>query len=245
MNRSLPISLACVLVAWAAVAAPFRCSADDISFATQIRPILSDKCFKCHGPDENKREAGLRFDLESSAKSKLESGSTAIVPGNLDASSLIERIRTTDADLKMPPDSAEKPLTAAETQLLTEWIRGGANWESHWAFDTVQRPPVPQPVAGQPVRNEIDPFIQQRLHAAGLSMNPEADRVTLIRRVTFDLTGLPPTVEEVDNFVNDPSPEAYRKVVERLLQSPHYGEHQARFWLDAARYGDTHGLHLD
>ncbi|MCA9064050.1 MAG: PSD1 domain-containing protein [Planctomycetaceae bacterium] len=219
--------------------------ADEISFATEIRPILSDKCFKCHGPDENKREAGLRLDDEASVKQMLESGSTAVVPGNLEASTLIQRIHSTDPDLRMPPHDADKQLTAAEIELLTKWVQAGASWELHWAFDTVRRPALPAPADGQVVHNDIDRFIQARLSTAGLRQNAEADRITLIRRVTFDLTGLPPTVEEVDAFLKDASPNAYEAVVDRLLKSPRFGEHMARFWLDAARYGDTHGLHLD
>lgn len=219
--------------------------AADISFATQIRPILSDKCFHCHGPDAGARQAGLRLDEEAGAKAALEGGGHAIVPGHPADSQLLVRITTTDVDQKMPPVDSGKQLTAAEIDLLRQWIADGAVWGRHWAFETVQRPQPPQTVHAGGVVNEIDQFIRARLQEAGLRPAQEADRVTLIRRVTLDLTGLPPTPAEVDAFLADGSPQAYERVVDRLLSSQRYGEHMARYWLDAARYGDTHGLHLD
>ena len=218
---------------------------EEISFATQIRPILSDKCFQCHGPDESHRQAGLRFDDEASAKAVLESGGTAIVPGEVKSSAMISRITSSDADLQMPPAETGKSLTPAEIRLLTQWIGQGAKWGQHWAFDAVTRPQPPLIVDSKGVNNDIDRFVKARLTSAGLRQNAEADRVSLIRRATFDLTGLPPSVQDVDAFLADGSPNAYEKVIDRLLASQQYGEHMARFWLDAARYGDTHGLHLD
>ena len=210
-----------------------------------IRPLLSDRCFACHGPDEGSREAGLRLDEKESAYSELESGETAIVPGDSEASSLVDRITVDDPDFRMPPPDAGKGLKPDEIALLTRWVEQGAPWAKHWSFETPQRPALPAIQDAAWARNEIDAFIAARLQREKLMPSAEADKATLIRRVTFDLTGLPPTLAEVDAFVKDDSPDAYEKVVDRLLKSPHYGEHMARFWLDAARYGDTHGLHLD
>jgi hypothetical protein len=222
-----------------------HCRADKVSFQRQIRGILSDKCFACHGPDEEDRQADLRLDDETSAMSKLDSGATAVVPGDPAASELIVRILTDDADLKMPPADSGKQLSDGEIELLKRWVSEGASWGSHWAFVPVQRPEPPTTGDQTDVVNDIDRFVRAQLPQAGLTHNPPADRVSLIRRVTFDLTGLPPSPEEVAAFVNDASPDAYEKLVDRLLASPRYGEHMARYWLDAARYGDTHGLHLD
>lgn len=219
---------------------------DEISFSTQIRPILSDKCFQCHGPDEAQRQAGLRLDVEASAKAPLESDVTAIVPGDLTASALIERITSDDPDLRMPPADSGKSLTPQETELLRRWVESGAAWGGHWAFDRVVRPALPadDQVTG-PSNNPIDRFIGRRLQQVGLTPNSPADRVTLLRRVWLDIVGLPPTPAVIDAFLADGRPDAYERVVDRLLEMPEHGEHMARFWLDAARYGDTHGLHLD
>ncbi|MEZ6063807.1 MAG: PSD1 and planctomycete cytochrome C domain-containing protein [Planctomycetaceae bacterium] len=220
--------------------------ADEISFSQQIRGILSDKCFQCHGPDEHERQAGLRLDAEESAKGSLESGLFAIVAGKPDDSELIARITASDPDRRMPPADFGKQLTADEISLLQQWITEGADWGQHWAFAPIERPAVDDTAFEHAtVRNPIDHFVLRRLKTAGLSQASAADRVSLIRRVTLDLTGLPPTVDEVEAFISDGSPDAYERVVDRLLASPHYGEHMARYWLDAARYGDTHGLHLD
>ena len=220
-------------------------SAQNVSFQRQIRGILSDKCFLCHGPDEDQREAGLRLDLEDSAKAELDSGAKAIVPGKIDESELIARIVSDDADLRMPPADSGKSLSAAEIKLLKQWVSEGAEWDRHWSFVSVSRPDPPSAGQQDGVVNDIDRFIRARLPKLKLTPNDEADRVSLIRRVTFDLTGLPPTSAEVDAFLKDDSENAFEKVVDRLLQSEAYGEHMARYWLDVARYGDTHGLHLD
>jgi Protein of unknown function (DUF1553)/Protein of unknown function (DUF1549)/Planctomycete cytochrome C len=216
-----------------------------IDFDRQIRPILAENCFACHGPDEAKRKAKLHFDTKEGAFVKLRSGNRSIVPGNSAESALVERITEDDPKRIMPPPESNKKLTPEQITLLTQWIDQGAKWSSHWAFVAPQRPPLPKTGNAAWCRNEIDRFILARLGGEGLQPSPEADRTTLIRRVTLDLTGLPPTPEEVDAFLADDSPDAYEKVVDRLLRSPRYGEHMARFWLDAARYGDTHGLHLD
>jgi mono/diheme cytochrome c family protein len=213
-----------------------------IDFTRQIRPILAENCFACHGPDEKKRRARLRLDTKEGALGH----SGLIVPGKADESDLITRVTSKDAAEQMPPPKSGKKLTPAQIDLLRQWVDAGAPWSEHWAFVPPKRPVVPQIRNLKfEIRNPNDAFILARLEAEGLRPSPEADRVTLIRRVTFDLTGLPPTRAEVDAFVNDKSPDAYEKLVDRLLQSARYGEHMARYWLDSARYGDTHGLHLD
>ena len=230
-------------------------SASPVNFNRDIRPLLSDKCFACHGPDSNHREADLRLDIRSGAFADL-GGYSAIVAGNPEESSLYERLTTDDEDLRMPPADSGKSLTSEQIELVRRWIAEGADYPEHWAFANPVRPPLPRitpapndvegPVIADWVqRNDIDHFVLARLQQEGLTPQCEASREVLIRRVTFDLTGLPPTLEEVDAFLNDESPDAYERVVDRLLQSEHYGEHMARFWLDAARFGDTHGLHLD
>ena len=218
---------------------------EEISFQRQVRGILSDKCFRCHGPDAEQRQAGLRLDLETAAMTKLESGMSAIVPGKTDESELVARITSDDPDVIMPPTDSDKTLSAAEVNILKTWIAQGASWGQHWSFAPVERSAVPVSGDQSKVVNDIDHFVRARLPDKKLQHSGAADRVILIRRVTFDLIGLPPTVAEVEAFVTDASPDAWDKVVDRLLASPHYGEQMARYWLDAARYGDTHGLHLD
>jgi mono/diheme cytochrome c family protein len=219
--------------------------APSVNYARDIRPILSDNCFACHGPDDQKRKAGLRLDTKDGAFSKLKSDNVAIVPGKPEESELIDRIENDDPESLMPPRKSGKQLTTAQIALLRRWVEQGAPTKAHWAFEAPQKPPLPAvKKLNWPIR-EIDRFILARLEAEGLASAPEAEKTTLIRRLTLDLTGLPPTLEEVDAFLADCSPQAYEKVVDRLLRSPRYGEHMARFWLDAARYGDTHGLHLD
>ena len=220
-------------------------AADEIDFNRDIRPILSDKCYACHGPDEAHREGGFRLDRKDSALGEADSGEKVIVPGKPDASELIIRITTDDEDLVMPPADGTKHLSEDEIDLLKRWVASGADWQEHWAFIAPQKPASPKVSRPDWVRNPIDAFILKRLDADGLKPSKEATREALIRRVSFDLTGLPPSPEDVVAFVKDESPNAYEKVVDRLLRSQHYGEHMARFWLDAARYGDTHGLHLD
>jgi hypothetical protein len=240
------LAVSVVLVANAPQAAePEQKANPAIDFNRQIRPILSENCFACHGPDEKQRKAKLRFDSKEGALGKLRDGSYAIVPGKIAESELVRRITAEDPGEIMPPPKSGKKLKPEQIALLKEWIAQGAPWSSHWAFIPPQRPAVPTVRKQEWVRNPIDAFILAKLEAAGLTPSPEADRTTLIRRVTLDLTGLPPAPAEVDAFLSDSSPNAYEKVVDRLLRSPRYGEHMARYWLDAARYGDTHGLHLD
>jgi hypothetical protein len=216
-----------------------------LDYGRDVRRILSDNCFKCHGPDLKQLQAGLRLDTREGATSKLESGKRAITPGKWSESEIIARLTTDDPDRKMPPPSSGKKVSAEQIETLKRWIEEGAEYKPHWAFVTPVRPELPKVSDESWVRNPIDRFVLAKLERVGLKPSPPADKVTLIRRLTFDLTGLPPTPAEVDAFVADNSPEAYDKLVERLLNSPRHGEHQARYWLDAARYGDTHGLHLD
>jgi hypothetical protein len=219
-----------------------------VDFNRQVLPILSDKCFACHGPDAKARKAKLRFDTKEGAFGELRSGDLAIVPGKPEESAMVERVSSKRANFVMPPPAFNKKLKPEEVEILRRWVAEGAGWQQHWAYVVPKRPAVPRGREAQPSgwpHNAIDNFVLDKLQTAGLKPAPQADKITLIRRVTLDLTGLPPTPEEVDAFLADPSPSAYEKVVDRLLQSPRYGEHRARYWLDAARYGDTHGLHLD
>lgn len=214
--------------------------AQELTFNRDIRPILSDKCFACHGADEKKREAKLRLDTPDAATAKNEDGKAAIVPGKPDESLLWERIVTTDEDDVMPPPKSHKQLSDAEREKVRKWIEQGASYQKHWAFETIQKPAVPEGAGG-----EIDRLLNVKLKQLGQAMLPEADRETLIRRVCMTLTGLPPKVEEVDAFLADKADGAYERMVDRFLASKHYGEEMARHWLDVARYADTHGLHLD
>jgi mono/diheme cytochrome c family protein len=216
-----------------------------IDFNRQIRPILSENCFACHGPDEKQRKAKLRLDTKEGAFAELRNGGHAIVAGKADESPLIDRVASGEPGTVMPPPKTGKHLKPEQVELLRKWIDQGARWSEHWAFVTPKNPAMPKVSEPAWVRNPIDSFILARLDKEGLHPSPEADRTALLRRVTLDLTGLPPTPAEVDAFLADTSPDAYEKVVDRLLRSPRYGEQMTRFWLDAARYGDTHGLHLD
>nr|MDQ3331606.1 DUF1549 domain-containing protein [Planctomycetota bacterium] len=212
-----------------------------IDFNRDIRSILSVRCFACHGPDEGQRQTDLRLDLEASAVAKLESGVTAIVPGRPDDSELIARVMSDDASLKMPPPDSKKHISPHEIKLLREWIKQGAKFAPHWSYATLVRAAVPQVSEAAWARNPIDRFVLARLDAENLTPSPVADPYTLIRRVHLDLTGLPPSPEEADAFANDPAPDAYERLVDRLLTDPAYGEHQARKWLDLARYADSAG----
>jgi hypothetical protein len=215
-----------------------------VDFDREIRPILSDNCFQCHGPDEKKRMAGLRLDTREGAFLQSKRGAI-IVPGDAAKSLLFQRISHADAARRMPPPSAERTLTAKQVDLIRRWIDGGAKWEMHWAFVAPKRPDPPAVKTAAWIKNPIDNFILARLEREGLKPSPEADRITLLRRLSFDLTGLPPTHAEIEAFLADKSPDAYEKQVDRLLQSPHYGERMAMQWLDLARYADSHGYHID
>ncbi len=215
-------------------------AAETIDFNRDVRPIISDRCFACHGFDEHAREADLRLDSLAGATSDL-GGYAAIVPGQPEASALITRITSTDSDAIMPPvDSHKKPLTAPEIATLTEWVRQGAPWGRHWAFEKPQKS-----LLGDDAPHPVDDFVRRRLRAKGLTPSPIAPPHTLVRRLAFDLTGLPPTPDMVANFHRDPSPAAWDELVEQLLASPHYGERMAMWWLDGARYSDTDGFQAD
>lgn len=222
-----------------------RANDSRINFDRDIRPILSNNCFKCHGPDEKQRKAHLRLDRREGSLAELKSGNRAIVPGKQAESALVARITAVEPEERMPPPSSGKILTAEQIDLLKRWVEEGAEYREHWSFVPVRRPELPAVKNAAFVQNPIDLFVLTRLEREGLGTAPLAHKVTLIRRVTYDLTGLPPTPVEVDAFVADDSSMAYERLVERLLASPQYGEHMARYWLDAVRYGDTHGLHFD
>ena len=215
-------------------------AAEPVDFNRDIRPILSENCFYCHGQDAAKRQADLRLDVREAA---LEAG--AVVPGEPGASTLLERVHSSDPDILMPPPDSNRQLSAEQKQLLERWIAEGGVYEPHWAFLAPVRPPLPEVAEQDWPRNPIDQFVLAKLEAAGLQPSPEADRATLIRRLSLDLIGLPPTLAEVDAFVADDDPNAYEQLVDRLLASPHYGERMALPWLDAARYADSNGFQQD
>jgi len=221
---------------------PIAAAAQDVRFNRDVRPILSENCFACHGPDQKKVKANLRLDVEKSAKGEAKSGAVAVVPGDVKASELLKRI-TVDGKDHMPPTETGKTLTKAQITTLTKWIEQGAKWEDHWSFMPIQANPDRK--VGGNVSSAIDFFLDAKLKEKGLTPVAEADRVTLIRRLTFDLTGLPPTPKEVDDFVADKANDAYEKVVDRLLKSDAYGERMAAFWLDLVRYADSVGYHGD
>ena len=224
-----------------------------VSFNFHVRPILSDRCFKCHGPDEKHREAGLRLDTQEGAMAALTptpdpSGvgvHYAIVPYHPEQSTLIQRIFSTHPDSMMPAPESHLSLSDFEKRLLKKWVEQGAKWERHWAFIPPQKPEAPKVKNSDWPRNEVDCFILQKQVEQGLEPSKEADKERLIRRASFDLTGLPPSPDQVEAFLADPSPNAYEKVVDALLASPAYGERWAVYWLDLARYSDTHGYQDD
>ena len=207
-----------------------------IDFNRDIRPILSDKCFACHGPDAKKRKADLRLDTYADAITDLE-GIKAIDPQKLEDSEILHRIATDDSDEIMPPPKANKALSKDEISLLTEWIKSGGKYEAHWSFEPISKPALAEVKDLSWGRNPIDTFVLAKLEEANLKPNTEASKRALIRRTGLDLTGLPPTLQEVDEFLRDDSPDAFEKVIDRFLASPRYGEHMARYWLDAVRYG--------
>ncbi len=216
-----------------------------LDFNRDVRPILSDRCFSCHGPDHEDRQAGLRLDLRETATAELDSGATAVVPGDPATSELIARITSTAPDVVMPPPRFNKPITPAEAAILQRWVKEGAEYRGHWAFERVERPAVPDVKDAAWSKTPIDRFILARLEQEGLAPNPEADRVTLARRLALDLTGLPPQPAAVDAFLADTSADAYERYVDSLLANPHYGERMAIEWLDASRYADSSGYQTD
>jgi len=235
-----------VLVSGLAFAWPGEAAVPDKPrFNRDIRPILSNNCFYCHGPDDKKREAELRLDTREGAIKETE-GVRAVVPGRPDESELLKRIGTHDKDELMPPPKSKKPrVTEEQVATLRRWIEQGAEYEGHWAFLPLKTAPPPVVQEKRWPKNQIDQFILTRLESEGMKPSPEADRATLIRRVSLDLLGLLPTPEEVAAFVADSAPDAYEKLVERLLKNPHYGERWGRHWLDQARYADSNGYSID
>ena len=235
------------LLAWLALSGPVwaaaagRGTASAVDFDRVIRPIISENCYQCHGPDEGNRKARLRFDLRPEALQPAKSGAVAIVPGAPAKSELMTRITAADENDHMPPASTGKTLSPAQIESLRRWIAQGAPYAAHWAYLKPSRPALPAVRQGKWPRNPIDRFILARLEREGLAPSPPADRPTLIRRVALDLTGLPPTPEEVDRFLADKSPGAYEALVDGLLAKPAFGEHWARMWLDLARYADSAG----
>jgi hypothetical protein len=211
-----------------------------LQYNRDVRPILSAACLACHGPDSASREADLRLDQRDAAIEM-----AAITPGDPDGSEMIRRILSDDESEVMPPPELKRPLTDEQKEILVRWVRQGAEYQPHWSLITPTRPVPPDVRHDAWVRNPIDRFVAAKLEEAGLEPMPEADRHALARRVSLDLTGLPPSPELVAQFVADQSPEAYEKLVDKLLASPKWGEHRGRYWLDAARYGDTHGIHID
>jgi len=220
-------------------------AAERLSYNRDIRPILSENCFGCHGPDEHDRKAGLRLDAPQPDASPTDSGLAAIVRGRPEESELIARVFAADPDVVMPPPESHKALSAEQKEILRRWIAEGAGYEPHWAYLAPLRPDVPPVRDDVWPKNDIDRFILARLEKEGLAPAPEADRLTLIRRLCLDLTGLPPTRAEAEAFRADPAPDAYERLVDRLLDSPRYGERMAVDWLDAARYADTNGYQVD
>lgn len=236
--KSTQFTVASLVFVLGATAA--KAQEEPIVYNRDIRPILADNCFACHGPDSAARKADLRLDRADVAASM-----KAIVAGKPGESSVIHRINSPDPDEVMPPPSTKKTLTARQKDLLKRWIASGAEYQPHWSFIAPTRPAIPKVKLAQWVRNPIDAFVLAKLEANGLQPAPEADRRTLARRLSLDLTGLPPAPELVDAFVADQSPHAYEALVDKLMESKQWGEHRARYWLDAARYADTHGIHFD
>ncbi|HVA45599.1 MAG TPA: DUF1549 domain-containing protein [Pirellulales bacterium] len=238
---TVPAAVAAVTFLMLCRPASAQSPAAAINFGRDIQPIFAKRCFACHGPD--KGEGGLRLNQRQTALAELDSGEHAVVPGQPDQSELLRRIAVADESERMPPEG--KPLDAAQVALIRRWIAEGAKWEEHWAFQPVVRPAVPTVNRRDWVRNPIDAFILSRLEQNGLAPAPPANKLALLRRVHYDLTGLPPTPDEVDAFLADRSPDAYERLVDRLLASPQYGERWARHWLDAVRYAETNSFERD
>ncbi|MBA2115349.1 PSD1 and planctomycete cytochrome C domain-containing protein [Bremerella alba] len=235
------MDLRAVIVPILILSAHSVCAEETPDFANDVLPILSQHCFACHGPDESVREGGLRLDIRDHAIQELDSGSTAIVPGNAEESELIDRVVSNDEFLQMPPPGTGKSLKAEEKEVLRRWIESGAGYSVHWAFQSIQKPEPPRVENGAWLRNEIDSFVLSKLEEGGLSPSPEASPEVLVRRLYLDLNGLPPTYAVVQRFANDPTEKAYEKIVDELLASEHFGERWGRHWLDLARYADSNG----
>ncbi|MCS5490558.1 DUF1553 domain-containing protein [Algoriphagus limi] len=218
---------------------------DQIDYNFHVKPILADRCYACHGPDEGSRKAGLRLDIEEEAFLKLASGKKAFVKGNLNSSEVFHRMISMDPETIMPPPESNLSLSPKEIATIAKWVQQGAEWKDHWSFIPVESPEVPSVDSDWERNNPIDHFIQKELQQQNLTPNPIADKERLLRRVTMDLTGLPPTIQEMDDFLNDETPDAYEKVVDKLLASQAHAERLAMEWLDVARYSDSHGVSFD
>ena len=220
---------------------------DSISYNFHVRPILSDKCFACHGPDANKRDADLRLDIPEEAYKALKSNATAhgIVPFKPKNSEVFLRISSKDTSYIMPPIATNLTLTATEIAIIEKWIKQGAKYKKHWAFTAPKTPIIPKVKNTKWIKNEIDYFVLDKLEHKKIAPNPEADKERLLRRVSLDITGLPPSLQMMDKFMADNSPNAYEKVIETLLASPAYGERMALHWMDVSRYADSHGYQDD
>src|SRR5258708_1414270 len=246
--RSATVSIAvAAAAALLLAAAPLAVRAADkpIEYNRDIRPIFSANCFPCHGTDSAARKANLRLDRAEEATAPRKDTGPAITPGHPEKSELVRRIFATDPDDIMPPPKTHKTLKLEQKELLKQWIAAGAKYQAHWSLIPPKRPPVPEVRNKRWPRNPIDNFVLARLETEGLFPAPEADRRTLARRLSLDLRGLPPEPGEVEAFVADSSPRAYEKLVDKWMASPQWGEHRGRYWLDAARYADTHGIHFD
>lgn len=224
---------------------PLLAAEAPLTFNRDVRPILAEACFHCHGPDSVTRKADLRLDTEAGFFGKEEGADTAVIPGKPEESALYDRLVTDNPDDVMPPPESHKELNPEQIEIVRRWIAEGAKWQPHWSFVKPEKPVEPEVSTSDWGVNSIDRFILAGLDKAGLAPAPEADRRALARRAALDLTGLPPTPEEVEAFVADQDPKAYEKLIDRYLASPRWGEHRGRYWLDAARYADTHGLHFD
>ena len=241
----LPSAVAVLLLAAAPAVAQQGAAGASVDFQREVRPILADNCFSCHGPDESTRQVRLRLDTEDGAFGERPNG-RPVVPGDAPASLVFQRVSHANAALRMPPPAlSNKTLTDEQIDTLRRWIDEGASWDQHWAFEAIERPAPPAVADASWARSPLDRFVLSRLEAGGLTPAAEADKRTLARRAALDLTGLPPDAETLEAFLNDTAPDAYEKLVDRLLASVHWGEHRARYWLDAARYADTHGIHID
>lgn len=229
------------------VAAVYNTLPDKVDFNQHVKPILSDKCFSCHGPDKGSLKAGLRLDIAEAAYAPLPEtpGKKAIVPGKLSGSEVFHRIISNDPEYMMPEPESHLTLTAYEKAMLIKWMEQGAVYKPHWAFIKPEKPKVPSVKNKNPAVNDIDRFIRKKLETNKWTLSPEADKEILLRRLSLDLTGLPPTIEEIDAFLKDDSPDAYEKQVDRLMASPHYGERMAVDWLDVSRFADSHGYTVD
>lgn len=216
-----------------------------VSFNRDIRPLMSNTCFHCHGPDASHRKAKLRLDVREAALQPGKSGALPIVPGKPDESEILKRIFSTDDDELMPPPEEHKPFTPEQKETFRRWVAEGAIYEPHWAYTPLVRPALPAVQDAAWPKNDIDHFIRAQQEKQGLTPSVEAGRPTLLRRLSLDLTGLPPAPSEVEAFVSDQRPDAWERQVDRLLASPHYGERMAVAWLDVVRFSDTVGYHGD